>query len=548
MSNRPPIAKLRPIPATLTGCALLIAFLFSPANAQGQVALKFDAWSPKNPNLALESRGYWFDDDVDGDGRIDFVRLRGARVEAFLQIPGGGFEDDPSLAWDLQQDDEMFSFAPLGLKGRPLVTFGSEGVCIVPPTKARDNSTSRAQWLIHEPLLLQRGDGLPSRGTGFVPWENDPVGLLVVPRADGWTPYRRTGPLSYEQRDVLPTSVQPYLRQWINVEVPGEDHLQSFYPSDSKSKEKTVRIVQRVSFNHAYYVFADFDGDGRPEAVEVGEGKKIRKPDETGKYTETSDQFAIPSLNEETGKIEVASDVSNFLTGGELVDVDGDGLLDHLQTSADSSEVNPKSEFRLFLGEQPYKISGTPAQTIRIGAMTLPGFNTPLCDLNRDGMLDLAMIWLDIKPYSPQEAVRDFLDQGIDGELQFFLYRKGKGWPSSPDVKKKVRISFDLFGFSFWGRPQLSLDEDFDGDGKPDLAIKNRRQELQIFLQRKDKTEFESRPAARVKTTRPISGIECKDLNADGRADLIVYTFDDDDRDYRGLEVFISQAVGNGRQ
>ncbi|MFH0794563.1 MAG: VCBS repeat-containing protein [bacterium] len=493
-----------------------------------------------------ESRGYWFDDDVDGDGRIDFVRQRGERIEVYLQKPRAGFEDAPSLAWDLPQDVALFSFAPLGDKGRRFVTFGSEGVAIVPPSKGRDNASSQTLWLVHEPLLLQRGDLPLRRGTGFVQWENDPVGLLVVPRAEGWTLHRRAGPLAYDRCDLLPTTVQPRLGRWVNVEIPGENNLRSFYPGDSKRKDRTLRVGEETSFYHESYVFADLDGDGRPEAVSEWADKLIRQPDERGKYRDLSDPFEVPSLNDETGKVEVSSNIRELILGGELVDVNGDGILDHLETKSDSSEMNPRTEFRLFLGEKPFKIAQEPAQTLRIGALTIPGFSTPLCDLNRDGMLDLAMIWLDIKPYSPQEAVRDFLDQGIDGELRFFLYRKGKGWPSRPDVTKKVRVSFDLFGFNFWGWPQVSLNQDFDGDGRPDLAVKTNKQETQIFLQRKEKTEFENQPAARVKTSHPFVGLNCKDLNADGRDDLIFFTYYEDDRDFSGLEVFFSRAAENG--
>jgi hypothetical protein len=205
---------------------------------------------------------------------------------------------------------------------------------------------------------------------------------------------------------------------------------------------------------------ADWNGDGRPDLISLGEGPRMETGAPAGERLAPGTAFgAKVYLNQGDGTW-VGQKESSRLFGEDLAvaDFTNDGHLDMILSTS-------------VLGE---------AEILRIGGAEagwtkadLPGLRpasyvgaVDVADLNRDGRPDLAVGYLSREAGVWRTGIDVFLSQGT---------RAGGGWD-----RKGVAV--------IEGRPWLTaLDSgDLDGDGKLDLAATTGEGEVWIFLGRGD--------------------------------------------------------------
>ncbi len=228
-------------------------------------------------------------------------------------------------------------------------------------------------------------------------------------------------------------------------------------------------------------LLADFTGDGVPDAVVMGRsGIAIYEGDgvggfRAGRFTGIRENL---SLN---ANIAVAADFNN------------DGLAD----IAVVTQV-PDFPFRIFLADghggfrAALKIANVP-QRMPISIVT--------GDFNGDGFLDIA--------YAE-----------IAGENVYVLFGDGQGG---------FRLSQTL-NFGIGSSPGALTVGDFNGDGRPDLAVVNHGDiydSLVTVLPNDGAGAFKARTNYRFDAPRVTGPIAAADVNGDGRLDLLVGLFGD---------------------
>ena len=207
---------------------------------------------------------------------------------------------------------------------------------------------------------------------------------------------------------------------------------------------------------------ADWNGDGRPDLVSIGEGPRMAgnlSPGAGGRVSAGTAYGALVYLNQGDGSWVRKDELSNTskLFGEDLAvaDFTNDGKLDIILGSSVFGETDI------------LRIGGTDA----VGAKAdLPGLRpssyvgaVDVADFNRDGRPDLAV------GYLSREA--GTWRTGVD----LFLAKAGGGWDRKPVAVVE-------------GRPWLTAlgSGDLDGDGKLDLAATTGEGEVWIFLGRGD--------------------------------------------------------------
>jgi FG-GAP-like repeat len=243
---------------------------------------------------------------------------------------------------------------------------------------------------------------------------------------------------------------------------------------------------------------ADWNGDGRPDLISVGEGPRMAgnlSPGAGGRVVAGSAYGALVYLNQGDGtwvRKDELSDTSK-LFGEDLAvaDFTNDGKLDMILGSSVFGETDI------------LRIGGTDAVGTKAD---LPGLRpssyvgaVDVADLNGDGRLDLAV------GYLSREA--GVWRTGID----VFLARTGGGWD-----RKGVAV--------VEGRPWLTaLDSgDFDGDGKVDLVGATGEGEVWVFLGKGDGSfEREDSPEIPVKAGCRGYDVKLENLDADLADELV---------------------------
>jgi hypothetical protein len=351
------------------------------------------------------------------------------------------------------------------------------------------NSTGTSDRLTFEPF----GKGLPERGqwrNGFkiadMNGDGNPdivhgparksLGMPVIFLGDGkggWQRWRelRFPSLAYDYGDVAVADFNGDGRLDLALAVHLHGLLMLVADGPQSFKEWGKGLDFQVpgqggdagGFSSRTLEAADWNGDGRPDLISIGEGPRLAgnlSPGAGGRVAPGTAYGAVIYLNQGDGSWVRQGDESSRLFGEDLAvaDFTKDGRLDMILGSS-------------VLGE---------AQILRIGAPgagagakeDLPGLRpssyvgaVDVADFNRDGRPDLAV------GYLSREA--GAWRTGID----VFLARAGGGW----DRKGVAEVD---------GRPWLTaLDSgDLDGDGKPDLAATTGEGEIWIFLGKGDGT------------------------------------------------------------
>ena len=288
-------------------------------------------------------------------------------------------------------------------------------------------------------------------------------------------------------------------------------------PGKEARTAKWERLILPLSLDRGSYIrvfFADFNGDGKPEAVAPNKGEQ--NPALDTKQLDALSWFEVTGdpLQGDSWKEHVITKV-HIPINTRPVDLDQDGDLDVLGGSRGERRIfwldnlgGDKIEFK----EYPIEPSGSTvpnSQRTRMkdGKQLLTGFNFEFGDLNKDGRLDIItqegsnLIWLEqpadkaevwqvrvIGSFYPDSMTGfRFADINQDGRLDLMAgsYSQSPRDHDGPEVTKDGRLGrlawFEQPGdpTQEWTRHDISrrkrgmfdkfLAKDMDGDGDVDF-------------------------------------------------------------------------------
>jgi hypothetical protein len=204
--------------------------------------------------------------------------------------------------------------------------------------------------------------------------------------------------------------------------------------------------------------------------------------------------------------------------------------------------IDPKTTLIVFFRQADGAFRNEPDQVLRLRGIpaewnhsTAVGFASPFRDVNGDGLADLLLIEVDTPALTAQSAVTAFIDEAVRWRLTLRLARPDRSLPQRAD--RELGFSGLPPFFDEDGR-LVSLDGDFNGDGRPDLRFRRGVTTIEVRLSQDSPRLFAEAPTLSFEV--PYQGAKrVADLNADGRADLLLT-----DRKTGAVTVYLSPATG----
>jgi hypothetical protein len=517
--------ELRVLPPVLLGLSLL-------ACSSAQAKLRFNASEIVGRSSEV------LNCDLDGDGLKDLVLMDDLNLSICYQDPKRGFTREPQQSHRLEHRPCIVWAAKLGKPAESLLVMTSDGVTelcftnrIGPPATrqiirqptivpgAAENTNAMYLPLSVETGLRRAGVAELERAAATQAGRAWP--LLLVPAADGlqvWSTLRPDSigtPEDGQHRD-----------EWHQAQFIG-------HSIDARLRPSLANPGYTASLGFNLSV-GDVNGDGRDDLI-------VRRSDgRTNTYSlylqKADGLFAVEPVLTYADKIESHAWLC-------WVDLNHDGNVDLIKSlwlnepSFLPGHPSGKVLVRTYVADERGRIPAEPQQVFRKNDWT-PAL--PVVDVDGDGFLDLA---LGYSLVDSREGVRKTITaKQLDYSLRFSFYRPGVGFPKEADCQRDVVIHLDQATLLLsWGRREyferyVKLGGDFNGDGKTDLLVRDRSDEISVYFFVSRQKGFSSKPDLRFSCPELIDEWEVKDLNNDGVSDAIVKL-----GQQNAFRVFISQ-------
>ena len=225
------------------------------------------------------------------------------------------------------------------------------------------------------------------------------------------------------------------------------------------------------------------------------------------------------------------------------MDINRDGKLDLIKsTSSDEPSFVPglqssKVLVAIYKADKNGRIPAAPQQVFRKADWSA---FLPMVDVDGDGFMDLVLGYI---PIDSREQVHDVVTSGqINLNLKIHYYRPDTGFPSEPDWQRSLPIYFDqdiswTWDNRIYSEKFLSLDGDFNGDGKKDLLVRDSHNEISVYFFNSRETGFSAQADLKFSCPEKMDSWQIMDLNGDGLSDLVVKL-----RDKDAYRIFVSQG------
>ena len=436
--------------------------------------------------------------DLTGDGRLDLCLLQQRELRLFRQRPESGFAAEPDRTWPLP------SLAPCVLWHAILTEAGPARLLILTATGVAELVLPEGEGPLTCRPLLARRTVLPEAGSGeptFFPFAlAGPPGVpsvLVLPEPDavsGWAPdaagaYLPLGRLAVDLPRQLagPDPLAVYRQLTTYTAEPADlnrDGLEDILISGRAANGDTC--------------FSGFLQRQTPPRLATRPDFSLALP--------LTDMECVQFVPRAPGTLPLVIRAQNpkepWLLPGTF---------------------SPKVLVRLYtLEPQTGALGAEPVATFRKSDWS-PW--TPAADIDGDGEPDLVLGYL---RFRGRDDIVNLIRTCSMG-LSLRTHRHAAaGYASEPDAEREVTLSVERVQFQFGFdkmaslvRRYLSLDGDFDGDGRRDLLLRHSDDGISIFTYEPRRGDFSQRPTQRLRVENATE-LLVRDLNGDGVSDLVV--------------------------
>ena len=213
----------------------------------------------------------------------------------------------------------------------------------------------------------------------------------------------------------------------------------------------------------------------------------------------------------------------------ELLDLNNDQLPDVVVEERSQKGVfNISTRYLVHYGRQQQgQLSYDAEPDTRVSTKGVQ-FELNFTDINNDGLLDVYTPTIEV---GIGTIIGGLLSGSADLDVMFYLMDEDQSYRDKPQQKKPAEIAFDLSSGST-SYPALQV-ADFNGDKLNDLLIQSSENKLKLYYGSAGK--LFARKATKFSAPLPKNGalVDARDLNGDGKADLLFHYGNDDAADKR---------------
>ncbi len=215
---------------------------------------------------------------------------------------------------------------------------------------------------------------------------------------------------------------------------------------------------------------------------------------------------------------------SSLIRFNNLLKINNDNLPDLIVEKQTSKGMfNRSSSYSVHYGKMNGK--GLFFNAIEDTAIQTKGiqFDLKFEDLNGDGLKDF---YAPSKTFGIGTIVKTLLTGSIGIDVIFHILDSDDGYSNHPQQTQKAKIKFD-FNSGRSSYPAINI-ADYDGDSLKDLLIQTNDNQFKIYLQHKNSLYSSQQESFTMDIPHNGALLSSKDLNADGKADIIVHYGNDD--------------------
>lgn len=290
--------------------------------------------------------------------------------------------------------------------------------------------------------------------------------------------------------------------------------------------ETTVRVyAETPGENYTYSLRADyrvprietknFDNDSRTDIIASWEDNlDVFLQGVDGTFPPTPDHQLRMSLRTEE---ELESDEVDVLLSAH--DLNGDGQADIVANKMKGGLTNATTQTSLFLCQIGGDFKETPDQLMTAEDAVSEPY---LIDVNGDDRLDL--IQPEVK-MGIKSVVSMLLMKKVNINFMVYLNRGDGRFAQEPDFSTKVGFKIDFTRRGGRASPLIEFEGDYNGDGRKDLAVGTKEEELSIFFGDKHKV-FTKNPQVQ-EAVKTSSNVVAKDFDGDGKSEMLIFYPDD---------------------
>jgi hypothetical protein len=497
-------------------------------------------------NLPASTTAFEASQDLDGDGLNDAFAVYQRRIMVFFQTAEGSFPSAPDIEIGGEQPiPDRYAAVAIGKvsleKGRHLLLIGPTGVDYVSFAALRSgdvglveprNLISGTFSISVQPELIYLNCAVDMDGDGnheiVLPGQS---GLMVFSSADG-APFAKTSevPLPMKTMQTTQLNSEPLLLGSAFFSQPGSGGNLRLLPESGVWHSVRYAITRFCE----PMLMTDYNMDRRLDMLGTG----------IMKYQDAEGNFNQQAANvyQKIVSAVVPHESRNILVPApNLADFNADGVWDTYSVEVTAAKLSPRTDISVFLGNRARAFPNEPSQVLRTRDFAYSDA-IPVGDVNGDGAQDIALFHLDFQPSSMQSQLKAYLRNGLDGDLRFYLWdKKLNRYPDSPSFKHPVNVSYEIYGARQFFRQQVTINQDITGNGLPDLVLKTGGMEFSVF-ENQEGRGFSRTPTAVVSTapTR-FSSLQTMDLNQDGKGDVIISGYLEDQEDRVIYSLFTSR-------
>ncbi|GAB4153336.1 MAG: hypothetical protein Kow00107_03740 [Planctomycetota bacterium] len=458
--------------------------------------------------------------DLNADGLTDIFVVKDGGANIHYQQAGKKFSSSPDVVLDLVSSEWMIDLGDLlPNKGIEVVTIGPLGVSAWTP--GQDGKTLRRSILTEQTVFLKNIQSDIFSRQWPCPWN-----FCMDANGDGlddfFLPEMKGSRLFLQKNGEFSTSY--LLKTPVVVEFStGSRSSRTMHPLTENRTPSLWTGLQAPSIS-----CRDFNNDGRTDVV----------LDEVFGYPQLEDG-SFPEKSERVDR-EIITDVREPVydaTFDEYCDVNGDGITDRVYQYRPWSTGAMKSVVHVYFGDRHANLYAIdPDQllpdTKKVGSNFL--FEAPLVDLNGDGALDILMFDTNYKITEVADWIEIHRGQ-IDGSVHVTYFDKKSGkYPAKSSYVRKVSINYAIRTYEIFEgrifdyvRTMLSVNYDFNGDGRKDLLVRAESRDnedtLLVYENTGDEDAlFTQRPTVVLKTPT-FHSFRIMDVNSDGISDFVLY-------------------------